>query len=348
MLVTGARQLPVGDGWTYEVKWNGYRTLALKGQCRRFGLLPPRQPAPFSKAELHLSDQQFVLLALAVAVIIYLATRLSSATATINDLTSKMSSATATNNHLTSKMNALALQQFNAWKKTELESVKRQATEAASGEAELNLHYWKLASEKSIRADAHHRSKAVTTGKVLEHMAPHLPEFPYNPKDARFIGSPVDYVVFDGLDDGVIRQVVFVEVKTGDSALTARQKRIKEVIESNKVKWYDLRISDCVTPQLNAPAPQTRPRPISATTRSQVVLPELGDVTNEATIVRWLVRPGARVAAGEPLLEVESDKCIIQLPAPASGRLLGVYAATGKVVRVGSVIGEIDTLIRAS
>jgi predicted Holliday junction resolvase-like endonuclease len=43
------------------------------------------------------------------------------------------------------------------------------------------------------------RSRAVTTGKVLEHFAPHLSDFPYNPQDARFIGNPVDYVVFDAV-----------------------------------------------------------------------------------------------------------------------------------------------------
>jgi predicted Holliday junction resolvase-like endonuclease len=220
-----------------------------------------------------LPDELFFPILLVVGVIVVLVIRLVSASARINDLCTNV--------------NDLAMQRFNAWKQTELDSVKRQAVDAASGEAGLSLQQWKLASERSIRADAHQRSKAVTTGKVLEHIAPHLPGFPFNPKDARFLGSPVDYVVFDGLDEGAIQQVVFVEVKTGDSALTARQKRIKEVIESGRVKWYDLRIPNGPAALRNAAGPLTPPRPASASAPSKVVLPELGDVTNEATIVHW-------------------------------------------------------------
>ena len=54
------------------------------------------------------------------------------------------------------------------------------------------------------------KSKAVIAGKVTERIIPYLPEFRYNPKDARFIGSPIDLIVFDGLDEGDLRKIVFV------------------------------------------------------------------------------------------------------------------------------------------
>jgi predicted Holliday junction resolvase-like endonuclease len=66
--------------------------------------------------------------------------------------------------------------------------------------------------------------------------------FPYNPKDARFIGSPVDIVVFDGADEGAIRDVVFLEVKTGNNALTQRQKQIRDAIHAGRVLWRELRV----------------------------------------------------------------------------------------------------------
>ena len=72
---------------------------------------------------------------------------------------------------------------------------------------------WKVGYTRRVRDDAVQRSLAVTAGKVYEQLIPYLPAFPYNPKDARFLGSPVDLVVFDGLAEGRVRRIVFVEVE---------------------------------------------------------------------------------------------------------------------------------------
>src|SRR5262245_49905905 len=71
---------------------------------------------------------------------------------------------------------------------------------------------WKVRYTRGVRQDAVLRSQAVTSGKVFEQIVPHLPEFSFNPRDARFLGSPVDFVVFDGLTDGDLCRVIFVEV----------------------------------------------------------------------------------------------------------------------------------------
>ena len=71
--------------------------------------------------------------------------------------------------------------------------------------------------EKEMRADSVKRSKVVTLGKIAEHFAPYLPGWTYNPQDARFLGSPIDFIVFDGMSEGVINGVVFVEIKTGNA-----------------------------------------------------------------------------------------------------------------------------------
>ncbi len=78
-------------------------------------------------------------------------------------------------------------------------------------------------------------------GRVFEQLVPYLPEFPFNPKDARFLGSPVDFVVFDGLDDGQVRRIVFVEVKTAASDLSTRERRVRDAIRSGRVEWSELR-----------------------------------------------------------------------------------------------------------
>jgi predicted Holliday junction resolvase-like endonuclease len=107
----------------------------------------------------------------------------------------------------------------------------------------LYVLVWKARYTAAIRENAVQRSLAVTTGKVHEQLIPYLPEFGYNPKDARFLGSPVDLVVFDGLAEGQVRRVVFLEVKTGGSPLTRRERQVRDVIEAREVVWAELRVA---------------------------------------------------------------------------------------------------------
>jgi predicted Holliday junction resolvase-like endonuclease len=102
---------------------------------------------------------------------------------------------------------------------------------------------WKLRYSAAIRADAVQRSLAVTAGKVHEQLVPYLPEFGFNPKDARFLGSPVDLIVFDGLSAGDVRRIVFLEVKTGGASLTARERQVRDIIEAREVVWAELRLT---------------------------------------------------------------------------------------------------------
>ncbi len=102
---------------------------------------------------------------------------------------------------------------------------------------------WRLRYSAAIRENAVQRSLAVTAGKVHEQLVPYLPEFGFNPKDARFLGSPVDLIVFDGLAAGEVRRVVFLEVKTGGAALTARERQVRAVIEAREVAWAELRLA---------------------------------------------------------------------------------------------------------
>lgn len=74
----------------------------------------------------------------------------------------------------------------------------------------------------------------------------------------------------------------------------------------------------------------------------EIVVPALGESVTEATIARWLKKPGELVRADEPVAEVETDKVSLEIPAPASGRLVEVLAPAGTDVQVGAVIGRID------
>lgn len=94
------------------------------------------------------------------------------------------------------------------------------------------------------RKDSISRSLSVVNGKVGEHFAPLFPEFleKFNPKDARFLGSPIDFIVFDGLDEGEVRNVVLIEVKTGKAAATKRERLLKEAVLAGRVKFQIMRL----------------------------------------------------------------------------------------------------------
>ena len=109
--------------------------------------------------------------------------------------------------------------------------------------ASMYFAIWRLRYSAAIRENAVQRSLAVTAGKVHEQLVPYLPEFGFNPKDARFLGSPVDLVIFDGLAAGAVQRVVFLEVKTGGAALTTRERQVRDVIDAREVVWAELRLN---------------------------------------------------------------------------------------------------------
>ena len=146
------------------------------------------------------------------------------------------------NSLLRSEIETRARQQHEAWRKQELQSIREQYQEITHKEATLQLQRWQQESEEGIRKDAIEKSRAVILGKVSEHLVPFFPGFSHNPKDARFIGTPVDFVVFDGLDDGEVRGITFVEVKTGASSLTTRERQIRNIVKQRVVEWEEFRI----------------------------------------------------------------------------------------------------------
>ena len=102
--------------------------------------------------------------------------------------------------------------------------------------------WWKVQYTRAVRRDAIRRSLAVVTGKVSEQLVPHFPHFPFAPQDARFLGSPVDFVVFDGLSEGAVRRVVFVEVKTGSARVSSREQGVRDAVSQGAVEWMELRV----------------------------------------------------------------------------------------------------------
>src|SRR6186713_334194 len=74
---------------------------------------------------------------------------------------------------------------------------------------------------------------------------------------------------------------------------------------------------------------------------TEIRVPTLGESVTEATIGRWFKQPGDPVAADEPLVELETDKVTIEVPAPAAGVLAEIAAKDGETVAPGALLGEI-------
>lgn len=97
---------------------------------------------------------------------------------------------------------------------------------------------------KTERNDAVKRSRAVIGGQVTEQLAPLFPDFPARYDEVKFIGKPVDFIAFKGLEESCdngekchVDEVLFIEVKTGNSALSTRERAIKQAVDEGRVRY---------------------------------------------------------------------------------------------------------------
>src|SRR6202045_3109519 len=75
---------------------------------------------------------------------------------------------------------------------------------------------------------------------------------------------------------------------------------------------------------------------------TEIRVPTLGESVTEATIGRWFKKAGDSVAVDEPLVELETDKVTIEVPAPSAGTLGEIVAKDGETVAVGALLGQIN------
>src|SRR6201997_3656440 len=75
---------------------------------------------------------------------------------------------------------------------------------------------------------------------------------------------------------------------------------------------------------------------------TEIRVPTLGESVTEATIGRWFKKAGDAVAVDEPLVELETDKVTIEVPAPSAGTLGEIAAKDGDTVAVGALLGMIN------
>lgn len=96
-----------------------------------------------------------------------------------------------------------------------------------------------------IRKDAIEQSKNVIRGQINEELAPLFPDFPYTLKDCKFLSAPIDYIVFNGMNESLEDiELIFVDVKTGKSRLTKREQLIQKAIKDGRVRFEVWRINN--------------------------------------------------------------------------------------------------------
>ena len=93
---------------------------------------------------------------------------------------------------------------------------------------------------KSKKTTSQRKSSEVRTGQIAENWAPFMKQCDeFDPKSMKFLGDPIDFVVYDFKGD----RIVFMEVKSGNATLNDNQKKVKRLIEEGKVEWKEIRIN---------------------------------------------------------------------------------------------------------
>ena len=90
-----------------------------------------------------------------------------------------------------------------------------------------------LASQKLL---SQKKSSEVRLGHIAEKLAPFLDQFDFEPENCIFLGQPLDYISFD--ED----MITFIEIKSGNSQLNARQRQIRDLVKAKHVSWKEIRI----------------------------------------------------------------------------------------------------------
>ncbi|HNY17273.1 MAG TPA: Holliday junction resolvase-like protein [Treponemataceae bacterium] len=113
----------------------------------------------------------------------------------------------------------------------------------------IGMYVGKVRAERAAEArielerlDAVKRSRAVLGGQFSEQLSPFLPGFPGDPTEVRFIGKPVDFISFSGSSRGAVDEVLFIEVKSGDSRQSAVERSLRKAIERGSVRYVEYRV----------------------------------------------------------------------------------------------------------
>ena len=94
-----------------------------------------------------------------------------------------------------------------------------------------------LERQKRATTKSEKTATAVGIGKIIEKILPAYKNFGLTPSDCRFLAEPIDMIVFDGVSENKIKNITFMDVKTGNATLNTHQKQIRDAILDHDVMW---------------------------------------------------------------------------------------------------------------
>jgi predicted Holliday junction resolvase-like endonuclease len=100
------------------------------------------------------------------------------------------------------------------------------------------------AAINDARKDTGNRQRSIIKGQISEVLAPWSIESVNSVKELNFLGSPIDFVGFKGLDGEGGIDIKFIEVKSGKSRLNKNQRRIRDAVAAKRIEWVEVRVKD--------------------------------------------------------------------------------------------------------
>lgn len=105
----------------------------------------------------------------------------------------------------------------------------------------------KLEHEGEIRAarkDSNNRQRSTIKGQISETLAPWSMDAVNSVKELNFLGNPIDFLGFKGLDGEGEVEIKFIEVKSGKSKLNKNQRRVRDAVKAKRIEWVEVRINE--------------------------------------------------------------------------------------------------------
>jgi len=124
---------------------------------------------------------------------------------------------------------------YTLWRLQEVRKQKDKEIE------EMRAYYEKNKNQSS------NTQRAVIKGQLAEQFYPLTDRCQYHPSDMRFMGMPIDYIIFDGYtackdEGGHINEIIFAEIKSGSSQLSRHQREIRDAVINGRVRWETINV----------------------------------------------------------------------------------------------------------
>ncbi len=94
------------------------------------------------------------------------------------------------------------------------------------------------------RKDSNKKQRATIKGQISETLAPWSMTIVNSVSELNFLGNPIDFIGFRGLDGNGDIDIKFIEVKSGKSKLNKNQQRIREAVKARRIEWVEVKISE--------------------------------------------------------------------------------------------------------